>query len=143
MGQRGKYERTPEIIKKQSEARIAHYDEVGRKVEVNQQTNPREYQLQYQRIYRKTHKEYFRAYAKKKWLEKKNKKNLEKIEMTKLNDIQNAWNLFVAKGIEFEYKTSAYNEDELKKLADDVTNKIANYLVEMKKENEENNVSKP
>ena len=63
--------------------------------------------------------------------------------MTKLNDIQNAWNLFVAKGIEFEYKTSAYNEDELKKLADDVTNRIANYLEEMRKENEENDVSKP
>ena len=135
MDKRGKYERTPEIIKKQSEARIAHFDEVGRKIEVDQRTNPREYQLQYQRIYRKTHKEYFRAYAKKRWLEKKNKKNLEKIEMTKLNDIQNAWNLFVAKGIEFEYRTSAYNEDELKKLADDVTSKIENYLAEMKKEN--------
>lgn len=135
MDNRGKYERTPEIIKKQSEARIAHYDEVGRKVEVDQRENPREYQREYQRIYRQTHKEYFRAYAKKKWLENKNKKNLEKIDMTKLNDIQNAWNLFVAKGIEFEYKTSAYNEDELKKLADDVTSKISNYLEEMKREN--------
>ena len=143
MDKRGKYERTPEIIKKQSEARIAHFDEVGRKVEINQKEDYTSYQREYQKIYRKTHKEYFRAYAKKKWLEKKNKKNAEKIDMTKLNDIQNARNLFVAKGIEFEYKTSAYNEDELKKLADDVTNRIANYLEEMRKENEENDVSKP
>ena len=44
--------------------------------------------------------------------------------------------MFIARGIEYEYHTSAYNEDELKKLADDVTNKIANYLEEMKQENE-------
>lgn len=42
-------------------------------------------------------------------------------------------------GIEYEYCTSSYNEDELKKLADDVTNKIANYLEEMKQENEDKN----
>ena len=45
-------------------------------------------------------------------------------------------------GIEYEYRTSAYNEDELKKLADDVTNKIANYLEEMKQENEAKDVYK-
>ena len=57
-------------------------------------------------------------------------------DMTRLNEIQSAWNIFISKSIEFEYRTSAYNEDELKKLADDVTNKIANYLEEMKQENE-------
>ena len=56
--------------------------------------------------------------------------------MVKLQEIQSAWNIFISKSIEFEYHTSAYNEDELKKLADDVTNKIANYLEEMKQENE-------
>lgn len=56
--------------------------------------------------------------------------------MTRLNEIQTAYNMFIARGIEYEYHTSAYNEDELKKLADDVTSKIANYLDEMKQENE-------
>ena len=55
--------------------------------------------------------------------------------MVKLQEIQSAWNIFISESIEFEYRTSAYNEDELKKLADDVTNKIANYLEEMRKEN--------
>lgn len=131
----GVYVRTEEHKRNISEGRKRYYDEHGRVVEIDQKKDYTSYQREYQRIYRQTHKEYFRAYAKKKWLEKKNKKNLEKIDMTKLNDIQNAWNLFIAKGIEFEYKTSAYNEDELKKLADDVTNRIANYLEEMKKEN--------
>lgn len=62
--------------------------------------------------------------------------------MSKLTEIQSAWNLFVAKGIEFEYKTSAYNEDELKKLADDVTNKITSYLEEMKQEREDKDENK-
>ena len=84
---------------------------------------------EYKKIWRAKHPDYYRSRYKK-------KNEIIGENMTKLTEIQNAWNLFVAKGIEFEYKTSAYNEDELKQLADDVTNKIANYLDEMKKENE-------
>ena len=138
---KGVYVRTEEHKRNISEGRRKYYDEHGRVVEIDQKQDYTSYQREYQKIYRQTHKEYYKAYAKKRWMEKKNKKILEKIDMTKLNNIQNAWNLFVAKGIEFEYKTSAYNEEELKKLADDVTNKIANYLAEMKKENTDECVS--
>ena len=95
---------------------------------ISERENPREYQRAYQRQWRAKHPEYYRSRYKK-------KNEIIGEEMIKLQEIQNAWNLFVAKGIEFEYKTSAYNEDELKKLADDVTSKIANYLEEMKREN--------
>ena len=63
-------------------------------------------------------------------------------DMTRLSEIQSAWNIFISKSIEFEYRTSAYNEDELKKLADDVTNKITSYLEEMKQENEDKDANK-
>lgn len=59
--------------------------------------------------------------------------------MKKLQEIQNACNVFISKSIELEYSTSSYNEDELKKLAYDVTNKITNYLEEKKQESEEIN----
>ena len=135
MDNRGKYERTPEIIKKQSEARIAHFDEVGRKIEVDQRTNPREYQLQYQRIYRQTHKEYFRAYAKKKWLEKKNQKNLEKIEMTRLNDAQNIWNEIVTSAIANEYNKFEKQTD-IMPLVDKLHDLLTKYASEVKAEKE-------
>ena len=135
MDNRGRYERTPEIIKKQSEARIAHFDEIGRKVEVDQRVNPREYQLQYQRIYRKTHKEYFRAYAKKRWLEKKNKKNAEKIEMTRLNDAQNLWNEIVTSAIANEYNKFERQTDILP-LVEKLHEMLIKYASEVKAEKE-------
>ena len=95
----------------------------------------REYQKAYQKRYRELHPDYYRSRYK-----KKNEIIVE--SMTKLTEIQSAWNIFISKSIEFEYRTSAYNEDELKKLADDVTNKIANYLEEMKQENEVEDANK-
>ena len=128
---KGIYTRTEEQKRKISESRRRYYDEHGRVVNMNQKESPeayRNYQREYQRIWRKRHKNYYR--------DLKRKKN-EAEDMSKLQEIQNVWNLFVARGIEYEYKTSAYNEDELKKLADDVTSKITNYLEEMRKENED------
>lgn len=140
MGKRGKYERTPEIIKKQSEARIAHFDEVGRKIEVDQRTNPREYQLLYQREYRKTHKEYFRAYAKKKWLEKKNKKNAEKVQMTRLNDAQNVWNEIVTSAIANEYNKFEKQTD-IMPLVNKLHEMLIKYASEVKDEKEKENTN--
>ena len=93
----------------------------------------RAYQREYQKIYRKRHKHYYRDL-------KRKKKEAE--DMNKLQEIQNACDIFISKSIELEYKTSSYNEDELKKLADDVTNKITNYLEETKTESEVSNASK-
>ena len=85
----------------------------GRVVEIDQRVNPREYQREYQKIWRKRHPHYYRDWKRKKEIE----------YMSKLQEIQNACNVFISKSIELEYKTSSYNEDELKKLADDVTKK--------------------
>ena len=135
MGKRGKYERTPEIIKKQSEARIAHFDEVGRKVEINQKEDYTSYQREYQKIYRKTHKEYFRAYAKKKWLEKKNKKNEVKVRMTRLNDAQNLWNEIVTSAIANEYNKFEKQTD-IMPLVDKLHEMLIKYASEVKEEKE-------
>ena len=105
----------------------------GRVVEIDQRVDPRSYQREYQRLWRKKHKHYYRD------LKRKQK---EVQEMNKLQEIQNACNVFISKSIELEYKTSSYNEDELRKLADDVSNKITNYLEETKQENEVINASK-
>ena len=108
---------------------------IGRVVNINQKESPeayREYQRLYQKIYRKRHKHYYRDL-------KRKKKEVE--DMSKLQEIQNACDIFISKSIELEYKTSSYNEDELKKLADDVTNKITNYLKEINQESEETDES--
>ena len=105
----------------------------GRVVEIDQRVNPREYQREYQKIWRKKNPHYYRD------LKRKQK---EVQEMNKLQEIQNACDIFISKSIELEYKTSAYNEDELKKLADDVTNKITNFLEETKNEREGSDASK-
>lgn len=89
----------------------------------------------YQKMWRAKNPDYYRSRYKK-------KEEIIGADMLKLQEIQSAWNLFVSKSIEFEYRTSAYNEDELKKLADDVTNRIANYLEEMKQENEDKDANK-
>ena len=102
---------------------------------ISEKDNPQEYMKVYCRMWRAKNPDYYKRRYKK-------KSDVIGEKMVKLQEIQNAWNLFVALGIEYEYKTSAYNEEELKKLADDVTNKIANYLEEMKQENEGENVSK-
>lgn len=130
---KGIYPRTDEQKRKIGESRKRYYDEHGRVVEIDQRVNPREYQREYQKIYRKRHKHYYRDL-------KRKKKEVQ--EMNKLQEILNACDIFISKSIELEYKTSSYNEDELKKLADDVTNKITNYLKETKNEREGSDASK-
>ncbi len=127
---KGVYKHTEEQNRRIGEARKKFYDQHGRVVNINQKESPeayREYQRLYQKLWRKRHKHYYRDL-------KRKKKEAE--EMNKLQEIQNACDIFISKSIELEYKTSSYNEDELKKLADDVTDKITNYLEETKNERE-------
>lgn len=128
MGRHKGFHWTEEQKKKIGEGQRAWKDKVGRIVNIDQRESPeayRNYQREYQRKYREKHPDYYKKY---------HTKPLPK-DMIKLQEIQSAWNLFISKSIEYEYHTSAYSEDELKKLADDVTSKIANYLEEMRKEN--------
>ena len=127
---KGVYQRTEDHKKRIGESRKKYFDEHGRVVNINQKESPeayREYQRLYQKIWRKKNPHYYRD------LKRKQK---EVQEMNKLQEIQNACDIFISKSIELEYKTSSYNEDELKKLADDVSNKITNYLEETKNERE-------
>ena len=135
MDNRGRYERTPEIIKKQSEARIAHFDEIGRIVNIDQREDYTSYQREYQKIYRQTHKEYFKAYAKKRWLEKKNKKNEVKVRMTRLNDAQNLWNEIVTSAIANEYNKFEKQTDILP-LVEKLHEMLIKYASEVKAEKE-------
>ena len=60
---KGIYPRTDEQKRKISESRRRYYDEHGRVVNINQKDSPeayREYQREYQRIWRKRHKHYYR-----------------------------------------------------------------------------------
>lgn len=129
---KGVYPRTEQQKKRIGESRKRFYDEHGRVVEIDQRVDRRSYQREYQKIWRKRHPHYYRDFKRKK-----------AEYMNKLTEIQNACNVFISKSIEIEYSTSSYNECELKKLADDVTNKITNYLDEVKQEREEvSNASK-
>ena len=133
---KGVYKRTEQHKKRIGESRKKYFDEHGRVVNINQKDSPeayREYQREYQKIWRKKNPHYYRD------LKIKQK---EVQEMNKLQEIQNACDIFISKSIELEYKTSSYNEDELKKLADDVSNKITNYLEETKNEREEKDEDK-
>ena len=133
---KGIYPRSEEHKRKIGAARKRYFDKHGRVVNINQKDSPeayREYQREYQKIFRKRFPHYYRD------LKRKEK---EAEEMDKLQEIQNACDIFISKSIELEYKTSSYNEDELKKLADDVTNKITNYLEETKNEREGSDASK-
>lgn len=133
---KGVYPRTEEHKKKIGVSRKKYYDEHGRVVNINQKESTeayREYMKAYQKLWRKKHPHYYRDL-------KRKKKEVQ--EMNKLNEIQNACNVFICKSIEIEYSTSAYNKCELRKLADDVVNKIENYLEETRKENEVNDADK-
>ena len=130
---KGVYKHTEEQNRKIGESRKRYFDEHGRIVEIDQRVDPRSYQREYQKIWRKRNKHYYRDL-------KRKKKEVQ--EMNKLQEIQKACDIFISKSIELEYKTSSYNEDELKKLADDVTNKITNYLEETNNEREGSDASK-
>lgn len=135
MGRKAGYKHTPEEKEKLRIARQKYLEKVGTVLGISEKDNKKEYMKAYQRRYRQLHPEYYRSRYKK-------KNEIIKEDMVKLQEIQSAWNIFISKSIEYEYRTSAYNEDELKKLADDVTNKIANYLEEMKQENEVDDANK-
>ena len=135
MGRHKGYKHTEEEKEKLRIARQKYLEKVGTVLGIREKDNKTEYMRAYQRRYRQLHPDYYRSRYKK-------KSEMVGEEMVKLQEIQSAWNIFISKSIEFEYRTSAYNEDELKKLADDVTNKISSYLEEMKQENEDKDAHK-
>ena len=94
---KGIYERSDEQKRKISESRRRYYDEHGRVVNINQKDSPeayREYQREYQKIWRKKNPHYYRDIKRNKSQESNHmKKTLKqevkelKIEITRLQNV--------------------------------------------------------
>ena len=93
---KGIYPRTEEQKRKISESRRRYYDEHGRVVNINQKESPesyRNYQREYQRIWRKRHKNYYRDLKRKSqesnYMKKSLKQEVEefKEEITRLKNV--------------------------------------------------------
>ena len=99
----------------------------GRVVEIDQRVDPRSYQREYQRLWRKKHKHYYRDL-------KRKKKEVQ--DMQKLEDIVSKFNEIQVNCLEVKYGTSAFNEDKMKTLVEDFK-KMMNDCIEQLKENSE------
>ena len=129
---KGIYPRTEEQKRKIGESRKKYFDEHGRVVNINQKESPeayRNYQREYQKIWRKRHKHYYRDLRRK-------KKEAE--DMSKLQDIVSKFNEIQVNCLEVKYGTSAFNEDKMRTLAEDFNKLMNDCIEELKNEAEVN-----
>lgn len=99
---------------------------------ISEKENPKEYQREYQRQWRAKNPDYYRSRCHRKPIPK---------DMIKLQEIVTKFNEFQRSSLEAEYKTSAFNEDKMKTLVEDLNKLMTNYVNELK--NEAEDVSKP
>ena len=99
----------------------------GRVVEIDQRVDPRSYQREYQKIWRKKNPHYYRD------LKRKQK---EVQEMNKLQDIVSKFNQIQVNCLEVKYGTSAFNEDKMKTLVEDLNKMMNDCIEELKNESE-------
>lgn len=103
---------------------------------INQKDSPeayRAYQREYQKIYRKRHKHYYRDL-------KRKKKEAE--DMNKLEDIVSKFNEIQVNCLEVKYGTSAFNEDKMKTLVEDLNKLMNDCIEELKQESEDKDAYK-
>ena len=81
----------------------------------------------YQRRWRASHPDYYRSRYKK-------KNEIIGEDMIKLQEIVSKFNEFQCSSLEAEYKTSAFNEEKMKTLVDDLNKLMNNYIDELKNE---------
>ena len=105
----------------------------GRVVEIDQRVNPREYQREYQRLWRKKNPHYYRDL-------KRKKKEVQ--DMQKLEDIVSKFNEIQVNCLEVKYGTSAFNEDKMKTLVEDLNKMMNDCIEELKIESEGSDASK-
>ena len=125
---KGIYPRTEDHKKRIGESRKRFYDEHGRVVNINQKESPeayREYQREYQKIWRKKNPHYYRDL-------KRKQKEVE--EMNKLEDLVSKFNEIQVNCLEVKYGTSAFNEDKMKTLVGDLNKMMNDCIEELKKE---------
>lgn len=133
---KGVYEKSEEQKRKIGESRKRFYDEHGRVVNINQKESQeayRAYQREYQKIWRKRHKHYYRDL-------KRKKKEAE--DMKKLEDIVSKFNEIQVNCLEVKYGTSAFNEDKMKSLVEDFKKLMNDCIEELKKESEDKDAYK-
>lgn len=126
---KGVYERSEQQKKRIGESRKKFYDKNGRVVNINQKDSPeayREYMKAYQKLWRKRHPHYYRDL-------KRKKKEAE--DMSKLTEIQNAWNEIVTSAIANEYNKFEKQTD-IMPLVDKLHEMLTKYASEVKEEKE-------
>ena len=102
----------------------------GRVVNINQKESQeayREYQREYQKIWRKKNPHYYRDL-------KRKKKEVQ--DMQKLEDIVSKFNEIQVNCLEVKYGTSAFNEDKMKTLVVDFNKMMNDCIEELKNESE-------
>ena len=126
---KGVYKRSEQQKKRIGESRKKFYDKNGRVVNINQKDSPeayREYMKAYQKLWRKRHPHYYRDL-------KRKKKEAE--DMSKLTEIQNAWNEIVTSAIANEYNKFEKQTD-IMPLVDKLHEMLTKYASEVKEEKE-------
>lgn len=83
----------------------------------------------YQRMWRASHPDYYRSRYKK-------KNEIVGKDMVKLQEIVSKFNVFQCSSLEAEYKTSAFNEEKMKTLVEELNQLMNNYIDELKQESE-------
>ena len=121
---KGVYERSEEQKRKIGESRRRYYDEHGRVVDINQKESPeayREYQREYQKIFRKSHPHYYRDLKRKMKSQESNKmkKTLKQEVEAMQNEITRLQNVIA----DLEMKISSQNVSSPKEDIDDNLNK--------------------
>lgn len=134
MGRHKGYKHTEEEKEKLRVARNKYLEKVGTLLGISERENPREYQKAYQKRYRELHPDYYRSRYKK-------KNEIIGEDMIKLQEIVTKFNEFQCSSLEAEYKTSAFNEEKMKTLVEDLNKLMNDYITELK--NEAEDVSKP
>jgi len=107
----------------------------GTLLNISERENPREYMKVYQRQWRAKHPDYYRSRYKK-------KNEIIGSDMIKLQEIVTKFNEFQCSSLEAEYKTSAFNEDKMKTIVEDLNKLMNDYITELKQESEEKDEDK-
>lgn len=134
MGRQKGYKHTEAEKEKLRIARNKYLEKVGTLLGISERENPKEYQRAYQKRYRELHPDYYRSRYKK-------KNEIIGADMIKLQEIVTKFNEFQCNSLEAEYKTSAFNEEKMKTIVEDLNKLMNDYINELKGEAED--VSKP
>jgi hypothetical protein len=130
MGRHKGYKHTEEEKEKLRIARQKYLEKVGTVLGIREKDNKTEYMRAYQKLWRAKHPEYYRSRYKK-------KNEIIGSDMIKLQEIVTKFNEFQCSSLEAEYKTSAFNEDKMKTIVEDLNKLMNDYITELKQESEE------